>query len=203
MLIATALLLPTLLPTLVTPPPEPLLSVQSKKEAKSIALAKQLSWSFVEVHAQLRDVDVLDDELRGFGARGAWELSKGFFLQGGLDLYSDDEDVTRYDIGLGQRVPLANGLDAFAALSWVFYELDGAGSANADEDGWRAVGGLRGTADEALEGELRLGYQDVDQSGLVWGADLRYWFHPQIAVGFGYEREVDDDVWTLGLRYAF
>ncbi len=199
MLITTALLLPTL----VAPPIEPLLPVQSKKEAKAIALAKQLSWSFAEVHAQLRDVDAINDELRGFGARGAWELSDGFFLRGGLDLYSDDEDVTRYDIGFGQRVALANGLDAFASGSWVWAELDGAGGADSNENGWRAEAGLRGTADDALEGELRLGWQDVVDDGLVWGADLRYWFHPQVALGLGFEREVDDSVWTLALRYAF
>ncbi len=199
MLLTSALLASSL----VTPSPEPLVPVQSKKDQQAIALAHQLSWSFVEVHAQLRDVDALDDELQGFGGRAAWELSQGFFIRGGLDFYSDDEDLTRYDLGIGQRVSLANGLDAFASVSWVFVEVDGAGGFDADDDGWRAEGGLRGTADEKLEGELRLGYQDVSDNGLIWGADLRYWFHSQVAIGIGFEREVDDDVWTLGLRYSF
>jgi len=198
MLLTTALFATSLL----APPPEPLLPAQSKKEAKAIALAKQLSWSFVEVHAQQRDVDAVDDELQGFGGRAAWELSQGFFLRGGIDFYSNDEDLTRYDAGLGQRVALANGLDAFASVSWVWLELDGPG-ADASEDGWRAEGGLRGTADDRLEGEMRLGYEDVADDGFIWGADFRYWFVPQAAIGIGFEREVNDSIWTLGLRYAF
>lgn len=199
MLLTTALYVSSL----IAPTPEPLLPAQSKKEAKAIALARQLSWSFVEVHAQQRDVDAIDDELLGFGARGAWELSQGFFLRGGIDLYSDDEDLTRYDAGFGQRVALANGLDAFASASWVWLELDGAGGADASENGWRAEAGLRGTADDRLEGEMRVGYEDVADDGFVWGLDLRYWFVSQAAIGIGFEREVDDSVWTLGLRYAF
>lgn len=163
-----------------------------------------LSWRFVEVHAQLRDVDAVDDDLNGFGGRAAWTITNGFFLRGGLDLYShDDADLTRYDAGIGQAVPLQNGLDVFASLSWVWLQLDPDGGPDADEDGWRADVGLRGALDAKFESEARFGYEDVADDGFVWGLDVRYWFVPQVALGIGFEREVDDDVWTLGLRYAF
>jgi hypothetical protein len=33
--------------------------------------------------------------------------------------------------------------------------------------------------------------------------DVRWWWMPNVALGLGYEREIDDDVFTLALRYAF
>jgi hypothetical protein len=162
----------------------------------------RLSWSFAEVHVLMRDVDVLDDDLRGFGARGAWELQEGFFVRGGLDFYSDDEDLTRFDLGFGQSVALQEGVKAFASVSWIHAEID-AGAGDADEDGWRVEGGARIAPEDKIELEVRLGWEDVIDDGLIWGADLRYWFVSNVALGLGFEREVDDDIWTLGLRYAF
>jgi hypothetical protein len=162
-----------------------------------------LSWKFLEVHAQQREVHVLDEDVQGFGARGAWQFGQGFFARFGADLYSEDEvDVWRYDAGIGQALPLQNGLDAFASVSWVLEDFDGA-AADYDADGYRVELGLRGALDQRLESEARLGYEDVVDDGFIFGADVRYWFADQVALGIGFEREVDDDVWTLGLRYAF
>lgn len=162
-----------------------------------------LSWKFVELHAQQRKVDIIDEDVQGFGFRGAWQFGQGFFARLGADLYSDDTDVTRYDVGIGQALPLQNGLDAFACVSWVIEDFDTQGGNDFDQDGWRAEIGLRGALDARLESEARLGYEDVVDDGFVYGLDVRYWFLDQVALGIGYEREVDDDVWTLGLRYAF
>lgn len=199
MLLTTALLLTTA----ASPFPTSLEPIQARAMAAHGESDKMLSWSFAEVHYQSRDVDAFDDDLLGLGLRGAWQFEQGFFVKGGIDAYSDDEDVTRYDLGLGQSVPLENGLDVFAAISWVWLESDGGGGANFDDNGWRAEAGFRTALNAALEGEVRLGYEDVVDDGLVWGGDVRYWFLPQVALGFGYEREVDDGIWTLGLRYSF
>ncbi len=201
MLLTTALLLQPLAAPLADPLP-PFDPYQRPGELASES-AKMLSWRFVEVHALLRDVDAIDDDLRGYGARGAWQFGEGVFVRGGIDLYDDDEEVTRYDLGVGQSVPLDNNLSAFASISWVWLELDGAGGGNFDENGWRAEGGFRTAVNKQIEGELRFGYEDVADDGFVWGGDVRYWFVPAVALGLGFEREVDDDQWTLGLRYAF
>ncbi len=213
MLITTALLLPYFAPDLAPVPVsvpefEPSLasfvepvSYQAKSKVKQGP--QELSWRFVEVHAQLRDVDAIDDSLPGFGARGAWQFDEGIFVRGGIDLYSGDEDLTRYDIGVGQSVSIRSDASAFASVSWVWQELDDAGGADFDENGWRFEAGFRAVFDERLAGELRVGYEDVVDDGFIVGADLRYWFLPQVALGLGYELEVDDSIWTLGLRYAF
>jgi len=195
---------PLAVPPLAVPPlaVPPLVPAQRPGQLASES-AKMLGWSFAEVHMLLRDVDALDDELQGFGGRGAWQFGQGVFVRGGIDFYSDDEDVTRYDIGFGQSVPLDNTLSAFASVSWVWLELDGAGGADYDENGWRIDGGFRVALNDSFEGEVRLGYEDVVDDGFVYGGDVRYWFLEQVAIGLGFEREVDDNQWTLGLRYAF
>ncbi|MCY2959565.1 MAG: hypothetical protein NTY35_05305 [Planctomycetota bacterium] len=201
MLTTTALLLSPLAAPL--PPIEPMPPLEPQAKSATAGDDKRVRWSFAEVHMLLRDVDAIDDDLRGYGARGAYQFGQGVFVRGGIDLYSDDEDVTRYDLGVGQSVPLDNTLSAFASVSWVWLELDGAGGANFDENGWRIDSGFRVAVDKSIEGELRLGYEDVVDNGFVWGGDVRYWFASQVALGLGFEREVDDDQWTLGLRYAF
>lgn len=211
MLITTALLLPYFAPDLApasAPRLDPTLAsfvepVAIQAQRKPVEGPRELSWKFVEVHAQLRDVDAIDDSLTGFGARGAWQFGEGIFVRGGIDLYSNDEDLTRYDIGVGQSVSIRSDASAFASVSWVWQELDGDGGSDFDENGWRFEGGFRAVFDERLGGEVRIGYEDVVDDGFIYGAELRYWFLPQVAVGGGYEHEVDDDIWTLGLRYAF
>lgn len=199
MLITTALLLSPL----ATPLPSPLEPIQARARSAHGESEQMLSWSFVEVHYLLRDVDAIDDDLVGLGGRGAYQFDQGFFVRGGIDFYDDDEELTRYDIGIGQSVPLENGLDVYASVSWVWLELDGGGGQDFDENGWRADVGFRTALNASLETEVRLGWEDVADDGLIWGGDLRYWFLPQVALGLSYEREVDDGVWTLGLRYAF
>jgi len=213
MLITTALLLPYIAPDLALPPAfasefAPALAtflepVPYQGPRKPIEGPRELSWKFVEVHAQMRDVDAIDDSLPGFGARGAWQFGEGIFVRGGIDLYSDDDELTRYDIGVGQTVSIRSDASAFASISWVWQEFEGDGGAESDDNGWRFEAGFRAVFDERLGGEVRIGYEDVFDDGFVAGADLRYWFLPQVALGFGYEYEVDDNIWTLGLRYAF
>jgi hypothetical protein len=180
-------------------PVEPFQSTRQRAKVES----KALSWSFVEVHAQDRNVDAIDEHLTGFGARGGWDLSDGFFLRGGVDLFSDDQDLTRYDLGAGHHVEIQKDTEVYASVSWVHLEVDNAGAGNSDDNGWRAEVGMRSLLDQKLEGEARIGYEDVADNGLIYGADLRWWWTANVGVGLGYEREVDDDLFTLGLRYAF
>jgi hypothetical protein len=203
MLITTALLLQPLLADPITT--EPLFTTlapiaqAAKASSKKPTTPQELSWKFVEVHVQLRDIDLLDDTLGGAGVRGAWQFDEGIFVKGGVDLYTNDEDVTRYDIGVGQSVSIRSDASAFAAISWVWEDPDSGDT----EDGWRIEGGFRAIFDAHLGGEIRVGYADIADDGFVYGADLRYWFVPQVAFGVGYEHEVDDDLWTIALRYAF
>jgi hypothetical protein len=162
----------------------------------------RLAWRFAEVRFLRRDVDATRDDIHGLGGRGALELQDGFFVRGGLDYYSDDVDLMRLELGIGQSVPLQEGVAAFASVSWVYADVDG-GGVNGDENGWRVEAGARIAGGESLEVEGRVGYEDVLDDGFLWGADVRYWFQSNVALGAGFEREVDDDVWTIGLRYAF
>lgn len=206
MLITTALLLQPLLapPTVedapLLPPPVPAALQRSKKPTGP---PMELSWRFLEVHAQYRDVDGLDDPLPGFGLRGGWEFDEGIFVRGGIDLYSDDDELTRYDVGIGQSVKIRDDASAFASASWVWKDVDVDGGGSDTENGWRLEGGFRAIFDAHLTGELRLGYADIGTDGWVYGADLRYWFIQQVALGIGYEHEIDDDLYTLSLRYGF
>ncbi|MBL8862565.1 MAG: hypothetical protein JNK02_11205 [Planctomycetes bacterium] len=178
------------------------LAVQGRKPVLEDS-EPRLAWKFVEVNVQMRDADLIDDDLPGLGLRGAWEFDQGFFLRAGVSHFTDDNDLTRYDLGFGQSVPLEDGLKAFASISWVHVEFDRSGGGSADEDGWRVDLGARTLLDERLELEARIGWVDVGDDGFLFGADLRYWFVGRAAMGVGYERENDDDILTLGLRYAF
>jgi hypothetical protein len=186
------------------PPPEPAaLAAQSKSKKAPTGPATALSWTFAEVRAIRRDVDASDDSYNGWSARGAFELGQGVFALGGAELDSGDADVTRYDLGLGHHVLLAPEMDAHISAEWVHFELDGAGAADFSKDGWRAEVGLRQLVDKALEFDARVGWEDIGTDGLIWGLDLRYWFLEHASMGLGYEREIDDGVWALSLRYAF
>ncbi len=180
-------------------PLEPFQTTRTRAPVES----KALSWSFLEVHAQRRSVDGIHDDLFGFGARGGFDLSDGFFLRGAADFYTNDEDLTRFDLGAGHHVEIQKDTEVYASVSWVHIELDGAGAADSDDNGWRAEVGMRSVLDKRLEGEARVGYEDVSDEGIVYGVDLRWWWMPNVALGLGYEREVEDDVYTLSLRYAF
>ncbi len=163
----------------------------------------QLGWSFVEANYLVRDVDAADDDGKGFGARGAWEFGDGLFVHGAAERLSSGLGIDRYEAGLGHHVALRDDIDAFVKASWVAIEVDDAGPANFDENGWRVEGGLRMLFETSIEFELRGGYQDVADDGLLFGGDLRWWLMPNIAASVGYERVVDDDVWMLSLRYGF
>jgi hypothetical protein len=185
--------------------PEPFATLEPFQTTRTrpTAESKALSWSFLEVHAQNRKVDAIDENLTGFGARGGFDLSDGWFLRGGADLYSDDQDLTRFDLGAGHHVEIEPDTHVYASVSWVHLELENAGGSDFDDNGWRAEVGMRSILDQRLEGEARVGYEDVADDGFVYGVDLRWWWTVNVGLGIGYEREIDDDVFTLGLRYAF
>lgn len=180
-------------------PLEPLQSTTPRAPVES----KALSWSFVEVHFQRRDVDAIGDPLNGVGGRGGVDLLDGWFLRGGLDFYRDEQDLTRFDLGVGHHVEIEKNVQVYASVSWVHLALRDAGSADFNDNGWRAEVGMRSVLDKKLEGEVRAGYEDAADNGLVYGGDLRWWWTPNVALGLGYERAVDDNLITLGLRYAF
>lgn len=183
-------------------PLEPFEPFQSTRSRAKVEV-KALSWTFLEVHAQRRSVNGIQDDLTGFGARVSFDLQDGFFLRGGADYFSNDADLIRYDLGAGHHVEIQTDTEVYALASWVHAEIDGAGAADSDDDGWRAEVGMRSLLDKVLEGEARVGYEDVNDEGLIYGVDVRWWWQPNLALGLGYEREVEDDVYTISLRYAF
>jgi len=196
------ILAPIVLGLSLLEPLGPLEPFQSTRQ-RAVVESKALSWSFLEVHAQHRSVDAIDEDLKGFGARGGFDLSDGWFLRGGADFLSDDQDLTRFDLGAGHHVEIQTDTQVYASVSWVHLDLDDAGAADSDDNGWRAEVGMRSLLDKRLEGEARVGYEDVSDDGFIYGVDVRWWWTSNLALGIGYEREIDDDVITLALRYAF
>jgi hypothetical protein len=180
----------------------PPLTPEPQRAEEMTAVARPLSYSFVEGNFLWTDSDDLDEKVTGVELVGSYEFSKGFFGQIALSHQSNDADLDRFRIGVGYHAPISTNLDAYGILSILRQEVDAAGR-DFDDTGVAVEVGARYMASPTLElngAFLWAELEDTD-AGVRLGA--RHYFDERFSFG-GRIEFVDSDVTLgLGLRYVF
>ena len=161
--------------------------------------------------AQLAYSDVSIDDSGGDFDGDAWtisgavELTDAIFVFGGYEFgdYDFNIETDTYELGLGLDFPVGQNADLVFGLSYIDVSADVPGFGSVDDDGYRALGGVRAEVASAFQIEAGLEYVDLSDGGDDTGfyAGGRYYFTPAWAVGLGYSSADDTDSWTVSLRW--
>jgi hypothetical protein len=161
----------------------------------------ELRWVDTELDAGPFDVDG-----DGFEIGGSMELAQSVHIFGNfrtLD-FGSGIDASAFEIGGGYAMPLNNGADLVARLSYIDGEIDGPGG-DADDSGFGFSAGARRMFTSQIEGRAFVNYQDLDESGSEVGFEIAgdYFLNDQVALGGSLELGDDVTTWTLGARWYF
>ena len=163
-----------------------------------------LSWSYIEGGLSVIDVGFTDEA--GFNIRGSGALGDAFYLHGSydrweVDTFFGDEDLDLYRFGVGFHTPLSDRSDLYVEGSYA-----GVGFFGANDDGFRVDFGLRGAANDRLEGRIYAGAQTDNGSSYeaILGADLVVGLTKQLGLVLAAETyEFDAEVYRVNLRLSF
>ncbi len=203
--------------------------------------SKDLKYTYLELDYVNLDVDAFDDDEGliedfddgdGFGVGASFAFTPTFFgFAGYSETDSDvtfigddnfpitsDEEVKRFDIGLGVNLPVMIGtLDtdfvgraAYVDVDYGDFDFGATDDSDLgdldddDSDGWAVDGRFRGQMTDLIEASLGVGYLDIEDAdgfsvlGNVLFEITQNW-------GVNVEANVGDDVATylLGVRYSF
>lgn len=161
----------------------------------------ELRWVDTELDAGPFDIDG-----DGFEIGGSLELAQSVHIFGNfrtLD-FGSGIDVSAFEIGGGYAMPLHNGADLVARLSYIDGEIDGP-SGDVDDSGFGFSAGARKMFTSQIEGRAFVNYQDLDESGSEVGFEIAgdYFLNDQVALGASLELGDDVTTWTLGARWYF
>lgn len=172
------------------------------------ACAAELDYNY----AELRYVDTeleagaFDVDGDGFEIGGSLELTPAVHLFGSFQTldFGAGVDVSAFEVGGGYAMPLNNGADLVARLSYIDGEID-AGPGDIDDSGFGFSAGLRNMFTPQIEGRAFVNYVDLDESGDETSFELAgdYFLNDQIALGASLELGDDVTTWTLGARWYF
>jgi hypothetical protein len=163
-------------------------------------------------YAELRYVDTeldsgaFDVDGDGFEIGGSLELTPAVHLFGNFQTldFGAGVDVSAFEVGGGYAMPLNNGADLVARLSYIDGEID-TGPGDFDDSGFGFSAGLRNMFTPRIEGRAFVNYVDLDESGDETSFELAgdYFLNEQIALGASLELGDDVTTWTLGARWYF
>jgi hypothetical protein len=200
--------------------------------------AAGLSYSYFEADYVNLDVDAFGDEGDfiddfdngdGWGLRGSFAFTDNWFIFGnwsetdadtgfrndaGLFIPSN-QDVKRFDLGIGFNAPLSERLDFVARGAYTdidFGDFDFGGSDDDDiedldddsTDGFFVDAGVRAQLIDWLEGGVAARYTDLD-TGSDIGIVGNLLFELNQNWGLNVEADVADDLatYSFGVRYSF
>ena len=172
------------------------------------AVAAELDYNY----AELRYVDTefdsggFDADGDGFQIGGSMELAQSVHLFGNYQTldFGSGVDVSAFEVGGGYAMPLDNGADLVARLSYIDGEID-FGTGDADDSGFGFAAGFRNMFTSQIEGRAFINYTDLDESGDETSIELAgdYFLNDEIALGASLELGDDVTTWTIGARWFF
>jgi hypothetical protein len=158
---------------------------------------------YIETELDAGPVDVDGD---GFEIGGSLELAQSVHIFGNFQTldFGRGIDASAFEIGGGYAMPLNNGADLVARLSYIDGEIDTPGG-DADDSGFGFSAGARNMFTPQLEGRAFVNYVDLDESGDEVSFEIAGdWFvNEQVALGASLELGDDVTSWTLGARWFF
>ena len=164
-----------------------------------------LRWKFLQVDHQFGDPD-------GWRFEGQFPVNENIYLHGSQLFFTDfnddiDADGTVTQLGFGYHSDLGTeeltSDDLFKELEW-FGQLDfQSADAGSVEHGFEIAAGVRTIVTDRVEGEVRIGYTEIDESPLHnFMFELRgeYEFTRNVAASVGFQVD-DEEFLSVGLRF--
>lgn len=208
-------------PTISEPPAfaAALAGAPARPTRESASQDYQLSYTFVEVSYFSTDIDAIDENTDGYGARGSLGLFEFLYVfldyaREDVDFGNDEATADSFGLGVGAHLDLTPKLHAVGEVSWVYDDLSSDTVAELDEsdDGFTAFAGARWLVLPWERGGLELngGFRWIDRKALLseeetaaWEVGARLHFVNHLSVGLGYQFLEDDARYSAGLRFSF
>jgi hypothetical protein len=173
-----------------------------------VACAAELDYNYAELRYVETELDAgpFDVDGDGFELGGSMELAQSVHIFGNfrtLD-FGSGIDASAFEVGGGYVMPLNNGADLLARLSYIDGEIDAPGG-DLDDSGFGFSAGARKMFTSQIEGRAFVNYQDLDESGSEVGFEIAgdYFLNDEIALGGSLELGDDVTTWTIGARWYF
>lgn len=172
------------------------------------ASAAELDYTYGELRYIDTELDAGQFDVDGDGFRigGSLELAQSVHIFGNFETldFGSGIDVSAFQIGGGYAMPLDNGADLVARLSYIDGEIDTPGG-DADDSGFGFSAGMRNMFTPQIEGRAFINYVDLDESGDETSFEVAgdYFLNDEIALGASLELGEDVTTWTLGARWFF
>jgi hypothetical protein len=172
------------------------------------AIAAELNYTYGELRYIDTELDAgpFDRDGDGFQIGGSLELAQSVHIFGNFQTldFGSRIDVWSFQIGGGYAMPLNNGADLVARLSYIDGEIDTPGG-DVDDSGFGFSAGVRNMLTPQIEGRAFVNYVDLDESGDETSFELAgdYFVNDEIALGISLELGEDVTTWTLGARWYF
>lgn len=172
------------------------------------AASAGLDYDYAEVRYIDTELDAgpfnLDGD--GFEIGGSLELARSVHIFGNfrtLD-FGSGVDVSAFEVGGGYAMPLENGADLVARLSYIDGKIDSQ-PADFDDNGFGFSAGLRNMFTPRIEGRAFVHYVDLDESGHETSLELAgdYFLNDEISLGASLQLGDDVTTWTVGARWFF
>jgi hypothetical protein len=198
----------TLAPTL---PAEPILQepVQESAPVATHASTSPFSYTFVQGDIIRGDGDGFSGGPDGLALSGSFAVTKELFVFGGLghldgEIGPDDVGTNTVGAGLGFHMPTSPTTDFVVGFSLLHADSNNQAPAwSPDGVGYGVDIGLRHAADEKLELDGGIGYQDFDSSSSITAlrAGLVYHATKNIGICGGLSFSSEFDQLTVGVRW--
>lgn len=172
------------------------------------ASAAELDYNYGELRYIETELDAgpFDVDGDGFEIGGSMELAQSVHIFGNFQTldFGSGIDASAFEIGGGYAMPLNNGADLVARLSYIDGEID-TPAGDADDSGFGFSAGARNMFTPQIEGRAFVNYVDLDESGDEVSFEIAGdWFvNAQVALGASLELGDDVTSWTLGARWYF
>lgn len=171
-------------------------------------MAAELDYNYGELRYIDTELDGAGFDLDGDGFKigGSMELARSVHIFGNFQTldFGSGIDLSAFEVGGGYAMPLNNGADLVARLSYIDGEIE-AGGFDADDSGFGFSAGLRKMFHPQIEGRAFINYVDLDETGDETSVELAgdYFLNDEIALGASLELGDDVTTWTLGARWFF
>jgi hypothetical protein len=173
-----------------------------------VASAAELDYNYAELRYIDTELDAgpFDVDGDGFELGGSMELAQSVHIFGNFQTldFGSGIDSSGFEVGGGYAMPLNNGADLVARLSYIDGEID-TPAGDADDSGFGFSAGARNMFSPQIEGRAFINYVDLDESGDEVSFELAgdYFLNDQIALGASLELGDDVTTWTVGGRWFF
>lgn len=166
--------------------------------------AAELDYNYAEL--RYVDTELFDVDGDGFELGGSMELAQSVHIFGSFQTldFGSGIDASAFEVGGGYAMPLNNGADLVARLSYIDGEVDTPGG-DADNSGFGFSAGARNMFTPKFEGRAFINYVDLDETDDEVSFELAgdYFLNEQVAVGASLELGDDVTAWTVGGRWFF